>query len=124
VCVALLGLFVWICVIGVIGFGRPLLTGEVGGEPVPRAPFVGPFVATAGLLLLPLTLVGAGAYDSPYRRDFLPMLGILREGVEVTHPVLLAVSQVATWGIALSLLGGYVTHRLVAASARHRGDAS
>jgi hypothetical protein len=124
VCVALLGLFVWICVIGVIGFGRPLFTGKVGGERVPRAPYVGPFVATAGLLLLPLTLTGAGAYDSPYRRDVLPLLGILREGVEVTHPVLLAVSQVATWVLAASLLGGFVTHRLVAASARRRGDAA
>ncbi|WP_107771080.1 hypothetical protein [Nocardioides sediminis] len=122
VCVALLGLVVWICVIGVIGFGRPLFTGKVGGESVPRAPYVGPFVATAGLLLLPLTLVGAGAYDSPYRRDVLPLLGILRDGVEVTHPVLLTVSQLATWAMVLGLVGGFLIHRLVGSSTHARGE--
>ena len=123
VCVALLGLVVWICVIGVVGFGRPLLTGEVDGERVPRVPYAGPFLATAGLLLLPLTLVGAAAYDSPYRRDVLPLLGILRDGVEVTHPVLLTISQVATWSMAGGLVGGFVLHRLVASSLRRKDTA-
>jgi hypothetical protein len=111
VCVALAGLVVWICARGVAGFGRPLLTGQVDGEPVDRAPFVGPFVATASLLALPVVLAGPLAYSSPYRRDVLPLLGVVREGVWVTHPVLLAASQVATWTIVLGLGGGYVVHR-------------
>jgi hypothetical protein len=111
VCVALLGLFVWICVRGVAGFGRPLVTGRVDGERVDRAPLVGPFVATTSLLAVPVVLAGPFAYDSPYRRDVLPLLGILREGVDVTHPVLLAVSQVATWTVVLGVGGGWLAHR-------------
>lgn len=122
VCVALLGPVVRICVTGVVGFGRPLLTGEVDGEPVRRAPYAGPFLAAAGLLLLPLTLAGAAAYDSPHRRDVLPLLGILRDGVEVTHPALLTVSQVATWAMVLGLVGGFVMHLLVGSSTRARGE--
>jgi hypothetical protein len=102
---------------GVVGFGRPLATGEVEGEDVPRAWFVGPFVGTASLLALPLVLVGPLAYDSPYRRDVLPLLGVVRDGVDVDHPILLGMSQVATWAIVLGLLAGWLTHRTVGARA-------
>lgn len=122
VCVALIGLVLIICLIGVVGFGRPLLTGRDGkGEPVSRAPYVGPFVAVLGLLALPVCLSGPVAYDSPYRRDFLPLFGVVRGGVEVTHPTWLLVAQVATYcvfgGLALGFALSVTLGKLSKASA-------
>jgi hypothetical protein len=85
-------------VLGLLVFGRVLVQGSApGGTPVPRRAAVAPFLGCVSLLGLPLTVAGVAAYDSPYRRDVLPLVGVVREGVEVTHPVLLHAAQVATW---------------------------
>lgn len=105
---------------GLVGFGRPLLTGRADGEPVARTPYLGPFVALLGLLALPFVMAGAGAYDSPRRRDLMPLFGIVRPDVDVTRPTLLAVAQVAAWICFGGLLLGLVLHLLV--GRRRRDD--
>lgn len=109
--VALLGLVMAIAVMGIVGFGRIVVTGRAGDEPVDRLLALGPFVATSGLLLLPFVLAGATAYDSPYRRDVGPLVGWVREGVEVTHPTLLLLAQVASWVLLTCAGTGFVVHR-------------
>jgi amino acid transporter len=118
---ALLAVVFWLVLLGVVAFGRPALTGRVGEERVPRAPYVGPFVALLGLLPLPAVLAGAASYDSPRRRDLLPLVGAVRDDVDVTHPALLLVSQVATWW----LLGGLAVGAAITwwAASRARGAA-
>lgn len=112
VALALIGWGVWI-------FGRATLTGRgPDGSAVDRKTVVSPFIACLGLLGLPLALAGLAAYDSPYRRDYLPLLGVVRDGVEVTQPALLLVAQVATWAMLLGVGAGSVVFRLSRRAAR------
>lgn len=109
----LCGFAAWLMlvVLGLVGFGLWLFGGVVvvrgrapDGTEAPRRSGIAPFLACLGLVGLPLTLAGTASYDSPYRRDVLPLLGILRDGVEVTHPVLLHAAQVSTWLMAGALV--------------------
>jgi hypothetical protein len=104
-CAVLVLLALALVVLGLLVFGSILVHGRApDGTPAPRRPAVAPFLACVSLLGLPLTLAGVAAYDSPYRRDVLPLVGVVRDGVEVTHPVLLQTAQVATWVMAAVLV--------------------
>jgi hypothetical protein len=93
---------------GVWTFGTVVATGSANGEAVPRRLAFGPFVACLGLLALPVTLAGPAAYDSPRRRDILPLVGLVRDDVDVTHPTLLLAAQVASWVMLGGLALGFV----------------
>ena len=108
-CAALLLAAMTLVVLGVVMFGSMAVRGRApDGTVVPRRAAAGPLVACLGLLALPLTLSGVGAYDSPRRRDIWPLVGLVGDDVDVTHPVWLLAAQVATWfmlaGLALGAL--------------------
>ncbi|KAA1372443.1 hypothetical protein [Aeromicrobium fastidiosum] len=95
-----------ICFVGLRGFGSILFQGPPKGTEGSRWIVLGPFVATAGAGLWFLPIIGVLGYDSPRRRDILPLVGVLRDGVETTHPTLLLVGQVGTfWVLGLIALG-------------------
>ncbi len=110
VALSLLGLAMALIVVGVRVLGGVVVTGRAGDRPASRALSLGPFVATLALLLLPVVLAGGLAVDSPYRRDLLPLLGVIRDGVVVTHPTLLLAGQAATFALVAGLALGVVIH--------------
>lgn len=95
---------------GLRGFGSILLDGPPKGDEGSRWAALGPFVATAGVSLWFVPIIGVLGYDSPRRRDILPLVGVLRDGVESTHPTLLLIGQVGTfWVLGLIALGALLS---------------
>ncbi|MCD9198522.1 hypothetical protein [Aeromicrobium wangtongii] len=117
VCVWLVFLLQLVCWTGLRGFGSILFRGVPQGEEGSRWLALGPFVATVGASLWFLPILGCLAYDSPGRRDLLPLVGVVGDGVEITHPALLLIGQVGT-ALVLGLIG--LGALLSAATARLR----
>ncbi|MET0447813.1 MAG: hypothetical protein ABW004_05385 [Aeromicrobium sp.] len=115
-CVFLAVVAEMICVMGLRGFGSILFERVANDEEGSRWTALGPFVATLGASLWFLPIIGRLGYDSPHRRDFGPLVGVLGDDVETTHPVLLLVGQVGTVSffglIALGLVLSAVVRRL------------
>ena len=117
VCVYLAIMVEIVSIRGLRGFGAIVLgrvpDDEGSGS---RWSALGPFVATLGASLWFLPVVGVLGYDSPHRRDLLPLVGVLRDGVETTRPAVLLVGQIGTalvlGLIALGTVLSVVTARL------------
>ena len=110
VCLFLAVLVEATCFVGLRGFGSILLDGPPKGTDGSRWLALGPFVATAGVSLWFVPIVGVLGYDSPRRRDILPLVGVLRDDVETTHPTLLLIGQVGTfWVLGLIALGALLS---------------
>jgi hypothetical protein len=118
VCLFLAVLVEATCFVGLRGFGTILLNGPAKGSHGSRWIALGPFVATAGASLWFLPIIGVLGYDSPRRRDILPLVGVLREGVETTHPTLLLIGQIGTFLVLGLIALGAV---LGVAASRPRG---
>lgn len=85
-------------VMPVLGLIRLVRTGQVRRHPAPAA------ILLLLLLIVPWATLGTWAADSPYEGtrspDWLLLLGIRRDGVDVEHLVALRVTQVLTYVIA------------------------
>lgn len=109
-CALLGGTLGLLLVLPVVGLTRLVVHGQVGRYPVVAA------VLLLLLLIVPWATLGTWAAQSPYegRRspDWLLLLGIQRDGVDVAHPVALRVVQVLTYVIAalLAYAGWAVRH--------------
>lgn len=112
-CLYLLGLLEMVCVLGLLGFGSILLGRADQDEEGSRLLALGPFVSTVGVSLWFLPVIGCFGYDSPYRRDILPLVGGVRDGVEVTHPSLLLVGQIGTALVLGLIAAGAAVHAVV-----------
>lgn len=118
----LLALVFVICGFGIVMFTRMALSSvDEDGRPVEpwmRVAALSCAVATAGVVLVVVGMVGFGGYESPHRRDIWPTIGLVRDDVTVTRPGLLLFGQVCSISGWLCLVGGFVGYQLARLTGR------
>lgn len=117
VCLLLAVLAEALCLAGLLAFGSVLLHGPPKAMEGSRWTALGPFVATIGASLWFLPVIGVLGYDSPRSREILPLVGVLRDDVETTHPTLLLIGQVGTF-LVLGLIALGTVLRVVVSRLR------